>query len=88
MTTNSQLDPHATALLREQGYLTLPQYEQKSMLSHSAARRRLRERRKAGLLDHHFGQGAPRHYTAPGHPPMLGRDARWRLTAQPFGSKN
>ncbi|MCP4542506.1 MAG: hypothetical protein GY832_35750 [Chloroflexi bacterium] len=82
MTTNSTLDSHAAALLHEQGYLTLPQYEQKAMLSHSAARRRLRGWHESGLLDHHFGQGAPRHYTAPDHPPMLGRDARWRLIVQ------
>lgn len=84
MTTNSKLDPHATALLRAQSYFTLPQYEQRAGLSHSAARRRLREWREAGVLVHHFGQGAPRHYTAPDQPPMLGRDARWRLIAQPL----
>ena len=75
------LDKHGKALLDEQGYLTTEQYCKRTGLSASAAKRRLRLWVGEGLIARHY-RGCPNHYTLPDSPPMLGREARWRLAAQ------
>ena len=75
------LDRHAKALLDEQEYFTTEQHCERTGLSASAAKRRLRLWVEEGLIARHC-RDCPNHYTLPDGPPMLGREARWRLVAR------
>jgi hypothetical protein len=82
MIQTHSLDEAALALLAERGYFTGAEYEARASVSHHQGYECLVAWREAGLLAYHTTD-APPHYTAPGAPPALGRQARWLQVAQP-----